>query len=81
MEIEKDTILHVPYNKTTKMSLNIHLSQCNKCGKRIILQNILMGTNHSTAITCICAECMIVNEKFAEENPEIAKRIKEYCGV
>lgn len=40
-----------------------------------------MGTNHSTAITCICAECMIVNEKFAEENPEIAKRIKEYCGV
>ena len=81
MEIEKDTILQVPYNKTTKMSLNIHLSQCNKCGRKVILQNVLIGTNHTIAITCVCAECMLVDKTFAKNNPEIAQKIEDYCKI
>jgi len=57
-----------------------HKLACTKCGRKIIVEVLLIGVDHTASITAVCAECLKkgVNKEFAEKNPEAAKDIEEW---
>lgn len=50
---------------------------CRKCGRKILVEILLVGTSHNADIIATCAECLKLplDEKFAGEHPEAAKDI------
>jgi hypothetical protein len=51
-----------------------HLATC-VCGRKIVVQLPLIGVPHHRDAYVTCLECMVVDPKFRENNPEIAAQI------
>ncbi|MCK9458156.1 MAG: hypothetical protein M0R80_00570 [Proteobacteria bacterium] len=54
-----------------------YLLTCSKCGKKIIVETVINGTNHNVSVMAICADCVELNNKFKEGQPELAKEIQD----
>ena len=53
--------------------------KCPKCGKKILVEVALCGTNHNVGITVICAECVIIVEEFRLSHPEQTAAIEKWA--
>ena len=51
-----------------------YMLQCRKCGRKIVVETVLNGTNHNLAVHVTCAECMEIDE----EHPEIIKQVADF---
>ena len=69
---------YIPANGTSKMASEGHMASCTKCKRKILVSIGLFGVSHHTGLTVICADCLKVDEQFAQTYPEIAKRIEEW---
>lgn len=52
--------------------------ECRKCGRKIIVEMGLIGTQHHVGTGVTCADCLEINDKFKQEFPEIAQRIENW---
>ncbi len=58
-----------------------HKLTCKKCGRKILVEIILMGTSHNAGVLVTCAECLgKLDEKFCKEHPEEAESIKAWIN-
>lgn len=55
-----------------------YLLQCPVCNRKIIVETALIGANHNASVFATCAECLKVNDKFAEEYFEIVNQIENW---
>jgi hypothetical protein len=55
-----------------------HLLTCQKCGKKILVEVVLMGTNHNTAIQATCLDCLKLSEEFRSLHPKVADQIDHW---
>ena len=55
-----------------------HFLKCHKCGRKIIVEFVINGTNHNMNVAATCAECVVLSEDFKKNNPEEAKKIEEF---
>ncbi|HTU90547.1 MAG TPA: hypothetical protein VMF69_10770 [Gemmataceae bacterium] len=53
-----------------------HLTACNKCGRKILVEMALIGVPHHVGVTAICGECLVLPEQFRKEHPKIAAKIE-----
>lgn len=54
---------------------------CSKCGRKILVEKILIGVSHTTHTQAMCLDCLIekgVDEDFKEKHPEAAKDMEEW---
>lgn len=59
-------------------SLHGHMLQCGVCGRKILLEMVVNGTQHHSGETVTCAECLHINKEFGDKHPEIVARIEEW---
>lgn len=54
------------------------LTNCYKCNRKIIVAIGLFGIPHHSDPVVWCGECFELDAKWAEQNPDKAKEIKEW---
>ena len=57
--------------------------KCSKCRRKILVQMLTLGTSHDLYVTATCAECLKrygIDEEYARENPDDARRIEEWVN-
>lgn len=55
--------------------------RCRKCGRKILVEVSLTGTDHNADVMVNCAECLKehgVDEKFKRKYPKIAEDIQSW---
>lgn len=60
-----------------------HKEKCPRCGRKILVQIVLDGSNHNASVSVICAECLAktgVGKQFKEERPEATKDIENWLA-
>ena len=62
------------------MTYNYEFISCSVCGKQFLVEQILIGINHTANIVITCKECINLSEKsvFEKEQPKAYKEIKEW---
>ena len=70
-EHRKDT-----YYIDGKFGVMGHLVACGKCGRKIIVENVLIGTNHNISVIAKCADCFEISETFRRDYPNDAEEIE-----
>jgi len=58
-----------------------HKLECPECGRKILVERFLVGTNHTIRVGVICAECLHkkgLSEEFREKNPRGAEDIERW---
>jgi len=55
-----------------------HLTACNKCGRKILVEMVLIGAQHHVGVSVTCGDCLVVPEQFRKEQPEIASKIESW---
>jgi len=53
-----------------------YLLACPKCGKKIIVETTLNGSNHNMSMSAICADCWELNESFKQKFPDKSQEIE-----
>jgi hypothetical protein len=58
---------------------------CSKCGRKILVEIALCGTNHNLSVIATCADCLKshwneVPEEFLKERKQEAKDIKAWVN-
>lgn len=67
----------------SKIEYTYYKKKCSKCGRKILVEIVLIGTNHNADIIATCAECLkkeSLPKEFVSERPEIAKDIEEWIN-
>ena len=59
------------------MEYRYHKLTC-KCGRKILVDSIQCGVDHTISIAATCAECLNLSEEFKNEHSEAAKDIEEW---
>lgn len=56
--------------------------KCKYCGRKILVEVLLMGTDHNASIIATCADCLKgkIDSDFAKTN-SAAKDITEWIGI
>jgi len=60
-----------------------HFCECPKCGRKILVEQVLFGVSHTAQIGACCGECLAksgLEPEFVKENPEKAKRANEWLS-
>jgi hypothetical protein len=57
-----------------------HKLQCQKCGRKILVEMALIGVPHHTGVAATCAKCiqLPLDEEFRQKHPDKAKDIEEW---
>jgi len=55
-----------------------HLTACNKCGRKILVEMALIGAQHHVGLTATCGECLMLPEQLRKEYPRIAAKIDRW---
>lgn len=55
-----------------------HLTACNKCGRKILVEMALIGSQHHVGLTATCGECLMISEELRNEHPQIAAKIDRW---
>lgn len=72
-----DKYYHLPAPKGGLASEG-HLLECPKCKRKIHVAMALIGVPHHLGTTAMCAECLDIEDKFVQEFPEVAEKIKKW---
>ncbi len=54
-----------------------HLTKCQKCGRKMIIEVGQAGVNHDTNIWVTCAECTKLEDEFRVKFPKVAEFIEK----
>lgn len=63
------------------MRYNYDKKECPYCGRKILVESIRIGTNHTSSVAVMCLECLMkngINEDFEKISSEIAKDIEDW---
>jgi len=65
---------------TVDLEYSYYKLKCSKCGRKILVEAILAGTDHNVDLIVTCAECIKppFNEEFVRKYPDIAKDIESW---
>ena len=55
-----------------------HLTACNKCGHKILIEMALIGSQHHVGVTATCGDCLVVPEQFRKEHPEAVSKVEKW---
>lgn len=53
--------------------------ECRKCGRKILVEIILIGASHNADILVICAECLTISPGYREQHPTEAAEIEAWA--
>jgi len=60
------------------LSVMGHLCKCRKCGRKILVELVLIGVPHHDTPIVTCSECLVLDSEFRNKNPDIAKQLDEW---
>jgi len=58
-----------------------HMLRCRKCQRKIIVEVGLLGVDHTSMISVICAECLRqdgLSKSFRRKHPEESREMEEW---
>ena len=55
-----------------------HLTACSKCGRKMLVEMALIGSQHHVGVTVVCGNCLVVTEEFRKEHPKIVSTIENW---
>lgn len=73
-----DTVYDDTFYIDGRFPLMGYMLSCSKCGRKILVETALCGTNHNIGVFATCAECLSPDGKFQEDHPEVVKKIEEW---
>ena len=56
--------------------------KCGYCGRKIIVQRVMIGVSHTMATCVTCGDCFLekgVDKKYSKENPKVAENIMKFA--
>lgn len=59
------------------MRLINYYEKCS-CGKEILVQILVSGSNHNLSVKPVCKECVKLTDEYKKEHPELAKEIENW---
>ncbi len=65
---------------TKQMPLIGYLLKCVKCNRKIHVDAILIGVNHTLSVSACCAECLEIRDEFRQDHPDIAEKIDKWIN-
>ena len=62
------------------MNYAYYKSACKKCNRKILVEVILIGTNHNSVVISTCADCLELDEtsNFKKENLDAFNDIQKW---
>ena len=64
-----------------RMPIATYYTKCGICGKKILVQILLMGTNHNACVSTTCGSCLKengINAQYKKKDPEEAQKIEAW---
>ena len=55
-----------------------YMVERHKCKRKILVETILIGTNHNMSVSATCAECATPSPEFQNDHPDIIQKIEEW---
>ena len=58
----------------------MYFLQCYKCGRKIIVETVLNGSNHNIHVSAVCLECFNITDEFKQRYPQQAGEIEKHVA-
>jgi hypothetical protein len=52
-----------------------HLTACQKCGRKLVVELALIGVPHHVGVYVTCGNCLVLPGQFRKEQPAISAKI------
>lgn len=54
--------------------------KCRTCGRGVVVECVLNGTNHNISVGVTCLECVKLTEESRERLPEVSKTLDRWVA-
>jgi hypothetical protein len=72
-----DEVYRLP-GKNDGLPMMGHLTACHRCGRKVLVELVLIGVPHHVKVLVTCGECLVLSEQIRKAQPAITAKIEAW---